>query len=68
VDLIVWAALWNLINQVILPVINQPPVTPGGGHTFGLGDIQLQAYSYVEKPTGGPEWGMRFQVQFLLPK
>ena len=46
----------------------------GGGigkiHRFGQQpvNIQLQAFSYVEKPTGGPDWGLRFQVQLLFPK
>ena len=23
---------------------------------------------YVEKPSGGPDWGLRFTVTFLFPK
>ena len=31
-------------------------------------NAQLQAFAYVEKPTGGPQWAIRFQVQFLVPR
>jgi hypothetical protein len=47
------------------------PVGAGVGKLFRLGklpiNMQLQAYSNVEKPDFGPDWQLRFQVQFLLP-
>ena len=47
------------------------PVGGGVGKLFRLGKLpintQLQAYSNVEKPDFGPDWQLRFQVQFLLP-
>jgi len=30
--------------------------------------ISLHLYYNVERPTGGPEWQVRFQIQFLFPK
>jgi hypothetical protein len=42
---------WNLINRVILPVIYQPEVVPGGGDTFGLGDLQYTAFLSPSKPS-----------------
>jgi len=30
--------------------------------------LQLGYRYYVEKPDGGPDWGLRFQVTFLYPK
>ena len=42
-----------------------------GGKLFFLGklpvNIQSQAYYFVEKPDFGPDWQLRFQVQFLFP-
>jgi hypothetical protein len=47
------------------------PVGAGGGKLLFLGrlpvNIQSQAYYYVAKPDGGPDWQLRFQVQVLLP-
>jgi hypothetical protein len=31
-------------------------------------DFKLQAFSNVEKPTGGPDWSMMLAVKFLFPK
>ena len=30
--------------------------------------LQLGYRNYVDAPTGGPDWGLRFQVTFLFPK
>ena len=30
--------------------------------------LQLGYRNYIEAPTGGPDWGLRFQVTFLFPK
>ena len=31
-------------------------------------NIQLQAFGNVAKPEFGPDWQLRFQIQFLFPK
>jgi hypothetical protein len=31
-------------------------------------NASLQAYYNVEKPEFGPDWSVRFAVQFLFPK
>jgi len=47
------------------------PVGGGGGKLMFWGkvpvNLQTQAYTYVEKPDGGPDWQLRVQVQILLP-
>ena len=47
------------------------PVGAGVGKLFRVGKLpintSLQGYSNVEKPRFGPDWQLRFQVQFLLP-
>lgn len=51
-----WTAPINLsISQLMK--LGQQPVS------FALGYRH-----YVEKPTGGPDWGLRFTVTFLFPK
>jgi len=30
--------------------------------------FQLGARYYAEKPSGGPDWGLRFTVTFVFPK
>jgi hypothetical protein len=48
------------------------PLGGGVGRLFRLGkqplNASLQAYGYVAKPEGGPDWLLRFQVQLLFPK
>ncbi len=48
------------------------PLGGGFGRVFNVGsqpvNTSLQAYYNVERPTGGPEWSIRFQVQLLFPK
>ncbi len=48
------------------------PLGGGVGKLFRLGKLpvntQLQAFSNVARPSGGPDWQLRFQVQFLFPK
>jgi hypothetical protein len=48
------------------------PVGGGVGKIFKIGgqpmNAQLQAFDYVEKPTGGPQWAIRLQLQFLFPR
>jgi hypothetical protein len=36
-----------------------------GGHPVSL---QLGYRYYADRPTGGPQWGWRFQVQLLYPR
>ena len=35
---------WNVIGRMIVPVISQPPLVPGGETTFGTGDIVASAF------------------------
>lgn len=47
------------------------PLNVGVTHMYKLGDQKLQAgifgRYYFEKPDGGPDWGLRFVVTFLIP-
>ena len=47
------------------------PVGAGVGKLFKLGKLpintSLQAYYNAVTPSQGPDWQLRFQVQFLLP-
>jgi hypothetical protein len=48
------------------------PFGGGLGKLFSIGkqpiNTQLSAYYNVEKPDNGPDWQLRFQIQFLFPK
>jgi hypothetical protein len=48
------------------------PVGGGAGKITKIGkqpiNIQAQVFFNVERPTGGPEWTFRFQIQLLFPK
>ena len=48
------------------------PIGGGGGRTFRIGSQAVTAiltgFYNVERPTGGPEWNIRFQMTFLFPK
>jgi len=48
------------------------PVGGGFGKMFKIGnlpvDAQAQAFYYVVKPTGGPEWQLRLQFKMIFPK
>jgi len=48
------------------------PLGGGVGKLFRAGthpiNVQLAAYGNVAKPEFGPDWQLRFQVQFLFPK
>jgi hypothetical protein len=50
------------------------PVGGGGGKLWRVGKVglpvntQIQAFYNAEKPDFGPDWQLRFQVQFLFPK
>lgn len=48
------------------------PLGGGVGKMFNAGklpmDLTAQAYKYVEKPDGGPDWVLRLQLKFIFPK
>jgi hypothetical protein len=48
------------------------PVGGGVGKIFKIGgqpiNASLQAYGNVERPSGGPDWAIRAQVQILFPR
>ena len=48
------------------------PLGGGAGKLFRVGKLpinaQLAAYGNVAKPEFGPDWQLRFQIQFLFPK
>lgn len=49
------------------------PIGGGVGKVFRIGsqpmNVQIQGFGNVEKPENiGPDWSLRFQVQFLFPK
>jgi len=48
------------------------PFGGGVGKIFRIGkqpmNAQVQAFYNVEKPDNGPDWTLRFQLQFLFPK
>jgi len=48
------------------------PVGGGVGKIFKIGkqpmNAQIQAFYNIEHPSGGPEWQLRLQLQFLFPK
>ncbi len=47
------------------------PLGGGVGRLFKVGKLpvntQLQGFYNVVRPTGGPNWTLRFQVQLLFP-
>ncbi len=48
------------------------PIGGGVGKILKIGgqplNASFQAYDYVERPSVGPRWAIRFQVQFLFPR
>ena len=71
---------WYLTSSPIMtadwekPSGNQWTVPVGGGFgklvRFGKlpVDFKVQAFTNVEKPTGGPDWSLMFAMKFLFPK
>jgi hypothetical protein len=51
-----WNVPINLFVQQLLKIGKQPIALQFGGRY------------YAEGPSGGPEWGLRFQIQLLFPK
>jgi len=54
---------WNLMSRTIVPLIDQPELAPGGGATFGLGDMQQSFFLSPAKP-GAVIWGAGAVLQF----
>lgn len=48
---------WNLIARVIVPILSQPALVPGGQATFGMSDILFSAFFSPAKP-GVAIWGV----------
>jgi hypothetical protein len=50
------------------------PVGGGVGKIFRIGkqpinaQVQVQSFYYAQSPELGPDWALRFQIQFLFPK
>lgn len=48
------------------------PIGGGVGRILKIGEqpinLGLQAFDYVQSPSGGPRWALRFQVQLLFPR
>lgn len=48
------------------------PIGGGVGRVFPIGrqpvNTSLQAYYNVERPSGGPEWSLRFSLSLLFPR
>ncbi len=48
---------WNLIGRLIVPILSQPALVPGGEATFGTSDIVLSAFFSPSK-SSGVTWGI----------
>lgn len=48
---------WNLIGRMILPIVNQPVLVPGGAPASGIGDISFSGFFSPAKPKGAI-WGI----------
>lgn len=48
------------------------PIGGGFGKIFRIGDqamnAQVQSFYYADAPSLGPDWALRFQLQFLFPR
>jgi hypothetical protein len=49
---------WNVISRTIIPVVHEPPLTPGMGSTDGVGDISLALYLSPAKTSSSFIWGV----------
>ncbi len=43
---------WNLIVRIIMPLVSQPPLVPGGETKFGLSDFLVSGFLSPAKPKG----------------
>jgi hypothetical protein len=55
---------WKLISRSILPVLDQPDISAGGAHKFGLGDW-TQSFFFSPVGDSGFVWGIG--PVFLIP-
>jgi hypothetical protein len=55
-------------NDHIQNVLNIQPVLPFGTNKKQPVNTQLGAYYNAIRPDIGPEWQLRFQIQFLFPR
>jgi hypothetical protein len=44
---------WNLVGRMVLPVVGQPVLFPGGEATSGVGDVLLSGFFSPTKPSDG---------------
>jgi len=47
---------WNLIARVIMPILSQPALVPGGSPAFGVSDVLMTAFVSPTRP--GIIWGV----------
>lgn len=62
---------WNLITRTIIPIINEPAVSPGSRSAFGLGDINPSFFLSPAKSSGliwgaGPTFTLPTATDSLL--
>jgi len=43
---------WNLIARLIMPLVSQPPLAPGGETKFGASDFLFSAFFTPARPKG----------------
>jgi hypothetical protein len=53
---------WEVITRTILPVISEPPLTPGGSRTNGIGDTLFSAF-LSPRTSRGWIWGVGPAIQ-----
>jgi hypothetical protein len=49
---------WNLIGRWIMPLVSQPPLTPGASSSYGLSDILFSAFFAPRETKSGWIWGV----------
>jgi hypothetical protein len=54
---------WEVITRTILPVISEPPLSPDGSRTNGLGDVLFSAFFSPRTSRGGWIWGVGPAIQ-----
>jgi hypothetical protein len=54
---------WEVITRTILPVISEPPLSPDGNRTNGLGDVLFSAFFSPRTSRGGWIWGVGPAIQ-----
>lgn len=56
---------WNAKQWTVPLIANVSQLLKLGGKPVSVG---LGVKYYADKPNGGPDWGMRFNISFLFPK